>query len=85
MAGSARLGDDALELVDLRLGTAESTELDHSMLVYCLFFSSFLALDGSVIEGRGDARKGGRLTLFLASLRARLSRLLRSNSITRRS
>ena len=27
MAGPAGLGDDALELVDLRLGTAESTEL----------------------------------------------------------
>ena len=53
MAGPAGLGDDALELVDLRLGTAESTELDHSMLVYCLSFSSFLALNGSVIEPGG--------------------------------
>ena len=42
VAGPAGLGDDALELVDLRLGTAESTELDHSMLAYCCLSRRFL-------------------------------------------
>jgi hypothetical protein len=64
---AASLGDDALELVDLLLGTAEGTEL-----LSCVSLDMVLCVSG-------------RRTLFLASLRARLSLLFRSNSMTRRS
>ena len=72
MTGAAGLGDDALELVDLLLGTTESSELGKE--------------DSLVkIEQAGGVDRGYLLTRFFASFLARLSLLLRSNSITRRS
>lgn len=73
MTDTAGLGDDALELVDLLLGTAESTELEREVSI------SYVEHGNQMIS----KRKGGVRTLFLASLRARLSLELRSNSITR--
>lgn len=70
VTGTAGLGDDALELVDLRLGAAESSELGEGVSDVC--------------RG-GWRRRGVKHTLFLASLRARLSLLLRRSSMTRRS
>lgn len=69
VTGTAGLGDDALELVDLRLGAAESSELGRTVS------------DVST----GLEIEGVKHTLFLASLRARLSLLLRRSSMTRRS
>lgn len=66
VAGSSGLGDHTLELINLRLGTSESTEL--------------LQLS-ETHRGREQIAH----TLFFASLRARLSLLLRRSSITRRS
>ena len=71
MAGAAGLSDDALELVDLLLGTAEGSELD-------------IMLVPEVVGGE-EGRRESRRTLFFASFLARLSRLLRRSSITRRS
>jgi hypothetical protein len=67
VTGSPRLSNDTLQLIDLRLGTSESTELFHAS-VY-----------------RPETQLLFRHTLFLASLRARLSLLFRRSSITRRS
>ena len=67
VTGTAGLGDDTLELVDLLLGTAESTELLLVSMRVCAW---------TVV---------GRHTLFLASLRARLSLEFRRSSMTRRS
>lgn len=74
LSGTAGLGDDALELVNLGLGTAESSELRGG-------FVSFWRRG----RERGWDVGGWMLTRFFASLRARLSRLLRSSSMTRRS
>lgn len=70
VTGTAGLGDDLGHLVDLRLSTAEGTEL----------WRTGLARDNSY-----EKSSNGPRTLFLASLRARLSLELRSSSITRRS
>lgn len=67
------LGDDTLELVDLLLGTAESTEL---WVVLAFAVARQIGMIGIEMQGH---------TLFLASLRARLSLLFRRSSITRRS
>lgn len=70
VTGTAGLGDDLGHLVDLGLGTAEGAEL----------WKTWLAGH----DARGVVSNEPR-TLFLASLRARLSLELRSSSITRRS
>lgn len=67
VTSSPRLSNHALELINLGLSTAESTEL---------FTVSFHVVRGWMPQEH---------TRFLASLRARLSLLFRSNSITRRS
>lgn len=69
VTGTAGLGDDALEFVDLLLGTDEGTELRNRSQQDDLVAA---AVERLVMH-----------TLFLASLRARLSLELRSNSITR--
>lgn len=66
------LGDDALQLIDLLLGTAKGTELFRGRIRVSLGCAC-------------PARMENAHTLFLASLRARLSLELRSNSMTRRS
>lgn len=75
LVSTTGLGDDALELVDLSLGTAEGTELGAELLVFPV------AREIGVAVGCVALRR----TLFLASLRARLSLLFRSSSMTRRS
>lgn len=69
VTSTAGLSDDALELVNLGLGTTEGTELQCEL----------------VLISWGECGVWVRRTLFLASLRARLSLELRSNSMTRRS
>lgn len=71
MASTTGLGDDALELVHLLLGTTEGAELGMMLILLFLFRENL------------RFHRDPRHTLFLASLRARLSRELRSNSITR--